>query len=115
MPTMGNKKLMPILTFGLIYATYHWISSNGRPISFEEIQGILCILYGEEDPFKIAGPRHYNDLFDKLDTNGAKTSVVLDSLEDKEKEILKGGGQILFDLLLEDPAAKLRDENLQGL
>ena len=113
----GDGRLMPILTFCLLYAVYNWVDSDERIITFEETQGILCILYGEKqaDVFRIAPEEVYYRLFVKLDDNSERTSVVLEGLRHTLREPLKNLGRLLFDQLLEDPAAKLRDEHLRDL
>lgn len=115
MPIVGDGNRMPILTYCIIYADWNWIRSDGRLLTFEEIQGILGILYGEKDFMNIATQEQYHELFVKLDNNADKASVELEALKDKDKAILKKEGQFFLNRLLENPAAKLRDEHLRGL
>ena len=88
------ERHMPVQKFALIYASYRWIDSNGRLIVLEEIQGMLCIMYGKTDPFRVANADDYSILFDFLESDTAEVTLVFEALDDKKKETLKDLAQL---------------------
>ncbi len=114
MPKLSERH-MPVHKFALIYAGYRWIDCNGRYIVLEEIQGMLCIMYGKADPYLVANADEYSILFDFLESDTSETTLKLEALDDKKKETLKVLAQSLLAQLLRDPNNRDRDFHLREL
>ncbi len=114
MPKLSERH-MPVHKFALMYASYRWIDSDGRFIVLEEIQCMLCIMYGKTDPFLVANADEYSILFDFLESDTSETTLKLEALDDKKKETLKVLAQSFLAQLLRNRVNRDRDFHLRGL